>query len=183
VRSVAHRHYPVTFEVLRQEVPAYASHTGQTDSLMRKFERDKDELRAFGVPIETSTGADGNHSEYRLASKNFYLPYLQPATNKHPPKRPKGIGYQGLATLAFDPDELAAVVRAGRRVQSLGDPALAREAATALLKIAHDLPIDTDTESTELLVNEQGLDPELFDQLAAAVRGRKTVKFAYYSIR
>ena len=181
--ALLRRHYPVTFDVLRQEVPAYAAHTGPTPSLMRKFERDKDELRAFGVPIETSTGADGNHSEYRLASKHFYLPYLQLATDKHAPKRPKGIGYQGLATLAFEPDELAAVVRAGRRVQGFGDPALAREAATALRKIAHDLPFENEAEAAELLVNEQGLDPQLFDDLASAIRRRKSVTFTYYSMR
>jgi proteasome accessory factor B len=179
--ALLRRHYPVTFDVLRAEVPAYACHTGRVDSLMRKFERDKDELRAFGVPIETTTGADGNHSEYRLASRNFYLPYLQLSTDRRPPKRPKGIGYQGLPTLAFEPDELAAVVAAARRVQSLGDPALAREARIALRKIAHDLPAaDADT---ELVVSEPGLDGQLFDQLAAAVRKRKTISFTYYSMR
>ncbi|MGH7293475.1 MAG: hypothetical protein ACRELB_01010 [Polyangiaceae bacterium] len=43
-------------------MPAYAA--GQGPTLMRMFERDKDELRAFGVPIETVTTND--ESAYRL---------------------------------------------------------------------------------------------------------------------
>jgi proteasome accessory factor B len=181
--ALLRRRFPVKFDVLRQEVPGYAAHAGPVASLMRKFERDKDELRAFGVPIETITGADGNLSEYRLASRNFYLPYLQLTTDRRQRKRRKGIGYQGLPTLAFEPDELAAILRAARRVQTLGDPALAREAATALRKIAHDLPVDTVSDSTELFVSERGLDAGIFDELARAVRSRKKVTFTYYSMR
>ena len=44
------RQLPSSFEELRGDVPAYAAGDGPT--LMRMFERDKDELRAFGVPIE-----------------------------------------------------------------------------------------------------------------------------------
>lgn len=179
--ALLRRRFPVTFEVLRQDVPAYAAHAGQEASLMRKFERDKDELRAFGVPIETSVAADGNLSEYKLAATNFYLPYLRLATDTKPLKRPKGIGYQALPTLAFEPDELSAIVAAGRRVRQLGDPALAREATTALRKIAHDLPVDGDT-GRELIVSEQGIDAELFDDLGKAVRNRKTSTFTYYSM-
>jgi predicted DNA-binding transcriptional regulator YafY len=180
--ALLRRHYPVTFEALRRDVPAYDAHKGALTSLMRKFERDKDELRAFGVPIETITGLDGNHSEYRLASKAFYLPYLQLATDRQAPKRPRGMGYQGLPILAFEPDELAAVVRAGRRVQALGDSALAREAGTALRKLAHDLPMDGADSTRELIVQERALDGELFDHLADAVRSHKTVTFTYHSM-
>lgn len=70
---------------------------------MRKFERDKDELRAFGVPIETLIDADGNLSQYRLSSKAFYLPFLH-LVHEEPPRRPKGVGYSGLKCLAFEPD-------------------------------------------------------------------------------
>jgi predicted DNA-binding transcriptional regulator YafY len=45
------------------------------------FERDKDELRAAGIPIETRTfrDAEGNDavSGYHLSSRNFYLPYVR----------------------------------------------------------------------------------------------------------
>ena len=174
-------HFPVPFETLRREVPAYARTRASTASLMRKFERDKDELRAFGVPIETLVDADGNLSQYRLASKAFYLPYLH-LVNERPPRRPKGVGYAGLKCLAFEPDELAMVVAAARRVQSLGDPALAREAASALRKIAHDLPVASVPSPRELIVQDDALDGALFDELADAVRRRKTVTFIYFSM-
>ena len=42
---------PLTAEELRERVPGYE---GQTDDTFRRtFERDKDDLREVGVPIET----------------------------------------------------------------------------------------------------------------------------------
>jgi hypothetical protein len=54
-------------------------HVGK--SVRRKFERDKDELRAFGIPLETVSYSINRGLEeaqgYRLSKKNFYLPYLK----------------------------------------------------------------------------------------------------------
>jgi proteasome accessory factor B len=54
---VGHR-YPVTVEQILESVPAYRSphetdDKTELDSSRRKFERDKDELRELGIPIET----------------------------------------------------------------------------------------------------------------------------------
>ena len=135
--ALLRRHGAVDFEALRGEVGAYAAHTGQRSALLRMFERDKDELRALGVPIETVAGEDNNSNLYRLASRHFYLPFLQLAYERtrgpgRPPARPRGPGYQALQVLAFEPDELEAIARAARRVSGLGDAALAHEATTAL---------------------------------------------------
>jgi proteasome accessory factor B len=76
--ALLRHHYLVSFEQLIREVPAYAA--GQKEeSRRRTFERDKDELRRFGVPIETVPAADGELQAYRLRIRDFYLPCVQVA--------------------------------------------------------------------------------------------------------
>ena len=90
------RQTPAPFETLAADVPAYrearasggrrarpgavasASSVSSVSSasVKRMFERDKDELRAFGVPIESVVSDDGATSLYRLRHADFYLPYL-----------------------------------------------------------------------------------------------------------
>ncbi|MGH2825068.1 MAG: hypothetical protein ACRDLY_19015, partial [Thermoleophilaceae bacterium] len=50
-RRLLHHHYPVTFEQLIREVPADTAEQKE-ESRRRTFERDKDELRGFRVPME-----------------------------------------------------------------------------------------------------------------------------------
>ena len=50
-------------------------------------------------------------------------------------------GYRSLETLAFEPDELDAIIEAAARVRALGDPVLAGEAEAAIRKLALDLPL------------------------------------------
>jgi len=184
--ALLRRAYPADFETLRPEVGAYAAHTAGPAALMRMFERDKDELRALGVPIETVNDVDGNHGSYRLASKHFYLPFLQLAYEGNrpapAPRRPRGPGYQALQVLAFEPDELDAIARAAHRVAALGDPALAHEALTALRKLAHDLPLSDEPDRAERVVTDGAPDPALLDALGDALHRRKSVRFTYRSM-
>lgn len=175
---------PVPFEVLRAEVGGYAAHRAGEASLMRMFERDKDELRALGVPLEVVPDEDGNRAAYRLASRNFYLPFLQLAyegKSPSPPRRPRGPGYQALQVLAFEPDELDAVARAAHRVAALGDPALAREARTALRKLAHDLPLPMEPDGRDHVVAEAP-DAATLEAVGDALQRRKAVRFTYRSM-
>lgn len=181
--ALLRRKFPADFETLRQEIPAYADPTRKRDALLRMFERDKDELRALGVPIETTMDGDGSLGQYRLASRQFYLPFLQLAYDTaRPPARPRGPGYQGLPVLAFEPEELDAIARAAHRVSSLGDPALAHEAMRALRKLGHDLPVPREAPSDELVAIELPPAPELLDQLDDALQRRKRVSFTYHSM-
>lgn len=181
--ALLRRHFPAGFDELRNEVAAYASHAGRPGSLMRMFERDKDELRALGVPLESVADADGALSRYRLVSRNFYLPFLQLALeSRRPPRRPKGPGYQSLPVLAFEPDELAVIVRAARRVAGLGDAGLAHEAGTALRKLAHDLPVDGVPAAGELIARDAAPDGSVMDALSDALRRRKSLVFTYRSM-
>ena len=183
--ALLRRHGPIDFETLRGEVAAYHAHTGSKATLLRMFERDKDELRALGVPIESVTDEANNLSRYRLASKHFYLPFLQLAyETKRPPGRPRGPGYQSLQVLAFEPDELDAIARAARRVAALGDPALAHEAQAALRKLAHDLaPLAEPAPAGELVAVEGAPSAELLEALGDALQRRKTVRFTYRSMQ
>lgn len=180
--ALLRRSFPVDFETLRREVPAYADESRAHDALMRMFERDKDELRAMGVPIESVKDEDGNLSRYRLGTKQFYLPYLQLASEGvRPPRRPRGPGYQALPVLAFEPDELDAIARAAHRVAKLGDAALAHEAMSALRKLGHDLPLPP-APTSEFIQLDQTTDPDTLDAIADAVRRKKRVTFVYRSM-
>jgi predicted DNA-binding transcriptional regulator YafY len=70
---------PIAADELRRRVPGYPSNT---DSFKRQFERDKDELREMGVPIEIDTvpGSDPPVAGYRIRPADYELrdPGLEP---------------------------------------------------------------------------------------------------------
>ena len=135
---------PASLEELKPDVPEYLSATNLA-ALRRMFERDKVELREFGIPIVTVTDSAGEVVGYQLRRDAFYLPYLtlmQGAARKSSPRRVDRYGYRALPELAFEADELEAVVEAARRVQQLGDPTLPTLAKSAMRKLAFDMPVD-----------------------------------------
>jgi predicted DNA-binding transcriptional regulator YafY len=133
------RRTPATFEELAPSVAAYAVPGKTKEALMRMFERDKDELRAMGVPIETAPIGDGEVVGYRLASQRFYLPYL--TIRSEAPRRVPYFGYHSLDVVPFDPLELEAIADAAREVRAGRDWMLADEVACAIRKLAVDLPV------------------------------------------
>lgn len=65
---------PLSADDLRTRVPGYG---GQSDEAFRRmFERDKDDLRSIGVPIETVSvaGADDSRAAYRIRRDLYELP-------------------------------------------------------------------------------------------------------------
>ena len=182
--ALLRRRFPVSLEELSQEVPGYLIARNKT-ALRRTFERDKDELRAFGIPIETVTGAEGEAIGYRLQPQHFYLPYLtlRSATGPSKPRKVDRYGYQALQTLAFEPDQLSAVVDAAARVRQLGDPLLAEHADSALRKLAADLPVDATTSAQpELVPPRSKASPDLLATLGQALEKRKQVTFSYHGM-
>jgi proteasome accessory factor B len=178
------RRFPVTLEDLTREVPGYGK--GQAkEALRRMFERDKDELRAFGVRIETVPLPDGDTVGYRLSARDFYLPYLS-VMEEGRPSRPRRVGkdgYRALPTIVFEPDELAAVADAGARVRELGDPALVEHAESALRKLAMDLPLDVGQPGVaQVAPGRPAADPHVIETLDAALERRKRVSFDYRSM-
>jgi predicted DNA-binding transcriptional regulator YafY len=181
------RRFPAPFDELACDVPAYSGKKKADSSLMRMFERDKDELRAFGIPIETVTNDQGETVGYRLSSKDFYLPYLALAELGRTVSKPKKVdkyGYQALSTLTFEPDELAALSSAIACVSELGDPALKLDAESVRRKLAFDLPVGSvaATDGTRRIPARAQPAAELFDQLNDALLRRKKVSFIYRGI-
>lgn len=194
--ALLRRRYPAPFEELRREVPGYLA--GEAESVRRKFERDKDELRAFGIPIHTAKNEAGETTGYQLAARDFYLPYLSvlqdgaptaSASAAAPATAPKTVdrdGFRALTRLTFEAEELAAVVEAARRILQLGDPVLAGHVRSALRKLGADLPIDASVreEATVLYASAPALqpDPAAFERLSDALARRKCVTFDYFAM-
>jgi len=184
IAALFRNHFPVSFDELRKDVPAYANRDQADDARMRMFERDKDELRELGVPLESVNVGDGV-TMYRLRSREFYLPYLtvvEHGVRSKPPVHPEGLGYKSLPTLAFEPDELAMIARAAHRVQQMQHPALAADAATAMRKLAFDVPLVEGGVREIMLSPFRPQDPAVLDVLDDAVRRRKRVEFSYRSM-
>ncbi len=76
---------------------------------MRMFERDKDELRSFGIQIETIPLEEEETSGYKLDRKTFYLPYLSLSSSGgkpgSQPRKTSKLGYRALVTLVVEPDD------------------------------------------------------------------------------
>jgi proteasome accessory factor B len=179
--------FPVTFEQLILEVPAYAAEQ-KDESRRRTFERDKEELRKFGVPIETVDNAEGEPQGYRLRLRDFYLPYLTlRSQGARKPRKLDREGYRSLPTLSFEPEELAAVADAAARVRQLGDPLLSEHVESAMRKLACDLPVDAagggaEAGDTRLVPARSAAAADLLVTLGRALESRKRVTFRYHAL-
>lgn len=207
--SLLRRHYAATFEQLAKDVPAYANENQADSARMRMFERDKDELRALGIAIETVPFDEGESTGYRLDKKGFYLPYLVLSTRegraKSEPRRIRPEGYRSLPSFAFLPEELEAIREAAERVRALGDPELTAFADSAIRKLAFDLPIPLErgpreeprvaymaversiAMASELLArpSEPPMLPisrSVFESINDALTRRKTISFDYHAM-
>ncbi len=186
--ALLRRKYPVTLEDLCKEVPGYPeANDAKGDpgkaARRRMFERDKKELRDFGIPIAT-VAIEGNQG-YGLDRAGFYLPYLELLKDgrKTTPRRPGRYGYRSLPSLCFEPDELAAIYLAGTRVEKLGIPGLAADARSAVRKLGHDLPMPVDADDgVHHLRQTRAAEDGAFEALSDALTRRKHVAFTYHSI-
>jgi proteasome accessory factor B len=178
---LSHR-LPVTFEELSRGVPAYDGKN--KESAKRMFERDKKELKTFGIPID-SRGEEGDLDfRYVLRAGEFYLPYLLLTT-------PRGVStprksrhnYRSLKSLAFDADELRAIADGAARARQLGNAPLAADINSAMRKLAFDLPMDTvqATDIPRVVPSRAGADRKTLELLGDAMHGRKRVLFDYHA--
>lgn len=97
---------PLTYEQIRETLHAYRA--DNLDSAKRMFERDKDQLREFGIPLQlVETDVWGTEQGYIIPKDEYYLPEM-----------------------AFTPEELGALLVAA---QSGGHNTRAEQAARKLL--------------------------------------------------
>jgi predicted DNA-binding transcriptional regulator YafY len=186
------RRLPVSADELMRGVPAYSSkwESGSDtdrDSARRMFERDKDELRAFGIPIRTirySMGALEQVDGYQIDRRDFYLPYLKLVNELSG----GGSHYSERAAVAgveIAEDDAALALNALRRAARVPGFPLAREARSAFRKLAFDLdPGAFEGGAPVLFVDKPGA-AELSNRLHAlteALLARKRMTFRYHGI-
>ena len=143
---------PVTSQQIHETIPGYGQ--DNWDTFKRMFERDKEELREMGIPLErTWTDAFEQEEGYRIPKENYYLPELN-----------------------LQPDELAALWLAAGLVR-LNDPNTAR---SALLKVAHDSPGGPPAELSWLSA-DLGLESANLPLAFQSVAEKRRVAFRYRS--
>jgi predicted DNA-binding transcriptional regulator YafY len=189
------RKVPVEVDRIMEAVPAYAEKYTEADetarqTVRRMFERDKDELKSLGIPIETvdltiNYGAE-EVKAYRLSNRDFYLPYLKliaPGEDDAlPGPRPPKPGEVSLSV-----SEVGLVHDALSRVSWIPSSPLKREADSALRKLTFDLS-DSYRQpdfAPVLYLDRPGAGDirSRVRTLSDALLARKRVRFTYHGIR
>ncbi len=199
IAFLVRRHFPVPVDEVMEGVPAYREklRSGSEQDLAalhRMFERDKDELRAAGIPIETREfPAEGGESSfgYQLSAKDFYLPYLRlVAAGEEGGEAPVSAarapsGVSGLSRpLDLDLDDARAALDALHRIAALPSSPLAREARSALSKLTFDLEPAKLAEPPVVYAEGRGAEGvrASLEVLMDALRRRARVRFRYHGI-
>ena len=149
---LATRRY-LTVQQIREAVPGYelADTPAGEEAFRRMFERDKEELRELGVPLETGSDSYDADQGYRIARRDYELPEI-----------------------ALEPDEAAALGLAARLWQSAP---LAAATGSALLKLRAagvEPPVDLGA-----LEPRVGASEPAFGACWNAVRDGRAVRFDY----
>jgi proteasome accessory factor B len=140
----------LTATQIRAAVPGYPD---SFDAFKRMFERDKDELRELGIPLETGTNsAADDELGYRISRQAYMLPEIR-----------------------LEPDE-AAVLGLAARVWRRAE--LAGAAAGGLLKL-RAAGIDAEETTQPGIEPRLQAGEAAFGPLWEAVRDRRPVTFAY----
>ena len=138
---------------IREAVPGYPE---SFDAFKRMFERDKDELRELGIPLETGVSATPDEEPgYRIPRQAYGLPEIR-----------------------LEPDEAAVLglaARAWRRAE------LAGAAAGALLKL-RAAGIDAEETTQPGIEPRLQTGEAAFGPLWEAVRDRRPVSFSYRAV-
>ena len=155
-----------------------------TETTRRMFERDKDELRALGIEIETVPIPDAKGDEpalgYRLRSGAFYLPYLEfnEGRDREAERRP----YQGLARINVSRADLDLLDRATQLVAQRTESPLAASAASARRKLEFDLPLPQAAVERVLAEQLGSEGTRSLELLQRAVADQVALTCRYYSI-
>ncbi len=189
------RRLPVSVGELMERVPAYARkwRTGSEKdqaSVRRMFERDKDELRALGVPIESvpvPSDESGEQDAYRLGARDFFLPYLKLVRGARG-VREAPVGRAAIGTIELAPEAASAALEALRFAEAVPGFPYTAEARSAMRKLAFDVPAESSAApgaDVPLLFLEDTNRDEIVGRvrtLSEALLARKRVRFRYHGI-
>ena len=151
VICLLHTRRYLSVQEIRDAVPGYDQDT--EESFRRMFERDKEELRELGIPLETGSNSAAHDDEpgYRIARRDYELPEI-----------------------SLEPDEAAALGLAARLWQSAP---LAGATGTALLKLrAAGMEAPAAVAALEPRV---GASEPAFESALRAVQDGRAVTFDY----
>lgn len=143
---------PLSAEQIRQAVPGY-DRDGD-EAFQRMFERDKNELREIGIPIDVVRDPWEDEPGYRIERQSYELPEI-----------------------TLEPDEAAVL---GLAAQVWQRASLAEAASGALLKLRAGGVATEETGGGALELRVDTRDPA-FPALWDAVRDRRVVRFDYRS--
>jgi proteasome accessory factor B len=151
VICLLHTRRYLSVQEIRDAVPGYSADS--EEAFRRMFERDKEELRDLGIPLETGSDSHAHDDElgYRIARRDYELP-----------------------PLSLDPDEAAALGLAARLWQSAP---LAGATGSALLKL-RAAGVDA-TEASGALEPRVGSGEPAFEACLAAVTAGRSLQFSY----
>lgn len=204
VAYLAGRRFPATVEDLWRAVPAYQAGLEGDDTakatVRRMFERDKDELRKLGIPIDADSYSINYGREklegYRLVGRDFHLPYVRlvaeaRATELAAPAPPD--------SFPLEPAEARAALDGLAELADVPSSPLRSAARSAFRKLAFDLdpnqggPASADDASAG--TSTPGGAPVVYAEdpettavratlraMSDAVRRRKAVRFRYRGI-
>lgn len=189
IAYLAGRRLPVVVDEIMEHVPAYAAKWGTGEATAkatarRTFERDKDELRAVGIPIETVAFSMGPEmgEGYRLTRRDFYLPYLRLVSGSSPSAaRPYSTDPARVPEVEIAPEEARIARDALLRIASMPASPFVAEARSALRKLAFDLDLRALSEAPVLALDRPGAAEvvERLRLLSDALLARKAVGFTY----
>ncbi len=180
------RHYPAPREEILSQVSDYSEDwvggdAKSRESVRRKFERDKKELKDLGVTLEplkekiVANHVDQEVEAYQLRPRDFYLPYIRV------PGRPPAHTYF-LNEVALASNDLPILRRAAERIAALTDTPLGVAAQSAIRKLSFDLP-EMQVGAEERAFSAPAEIETQFAILRQAVEQRRAVQCRYYSIR
>jgi proteasome accessory factor B len=156
---------PVPFSQIRGSVVGYDD-GADAEAMEKRFDRDKAELRALGVPIEYVPMDKHGNSGYGIRKDRYFLPEI---------------------TLSMEEALVLAVLH---RMASEGGAALGPNLLSALQKVSADSPLGEGLQASLAEQHAFGLRPgrgahaehAALEALTEAVLARRRVRFRYYGI-
>ena len=139
---------PVSRAALREGIPGYGD-AASDESFERMFERDKEELRQMGIPVETVVNVQGEVEGYLIDEATYAMPAID-----------------------FDAAERAVL---GLAARAWSEAALAAEAGAALRKIE----AATGERWSPLIPGGPAAGEEALPVIWEAIRSRSVVRFDY----